>query len=244
MINVLVLLSGSSKNFLDEGYAYPKNLVDLGGGPLVQHVLNRLECLMDSSAQLLCIVRRDENIKYHTAAVIKLIDPRAIVFELNSDNSGAACSALLAIEEINNNVPLMIVNGDQLVDENLNSVLNSFQVRGLDGGILVFEDLHPRWSFVKCDKDNYVVETAEKRPISKLATAGVYYFAKGRDFVLGASEMLKKDAHVNGAFYICPTFNELILRQRKIGTYMIPRKNYHPLTSPVDVQAYISKTAI
>jgi dTDP-glucose pyrophosphorylase len=238
MINVLILMSGSSKSFKEAGYAFPKNLVELGGAPLVQRVLEHLAPLDAFGARYLCVLRHDENAKHHTGAVIHLVNPAAVLAELQADTSGAACSALLAVEHINNDAPLVIVNGDQILDTDLPAAIRDFQGRKLDGGILVFEDLHPRWSFVKCDEAGLVIETAEKRPISKLATAGFYYFAKGSDFVLAATEMIKKDAQVNGLFYICPAFNELVLRQRRIGVHKIPRKAYHSLATPTDVQAY------
>ena len=53
----------------------------------------------------------------------------------------------------------------------------------MDGGVIVFDSVHPRWSFVRVDKAGFVIETAEKRPISRLATAGFYYFRRGADFV-------------------------------------------------------------
>jgi dTDP-glucose pyrophosphorylase len=238
MINVLILMSGSSQAFKDAGYAFPKNLIELGGAPLVQRILEHLSPLDAFSARYLCVLRHDENSKHHTGAVIHLVNPAAVLVELNADTSGAACSALLAVEHINNGDPLVIVNGDQILDADLPSAIRDFQGRGLDGGIVVFEDLHPRWSFVKCNEAGLVIEAAEKRPISRLATAGFYYFAKGSDFVLAATEMIKKDAQVNGLFYICPAFNELVLRQRKIGVHQIPRKAYRSLATPADMQAY------
>ena len=238
MINVMILMSGSSQAFKDAGYPFPKNLFELGGVPLLQRVLNHLAPLNEDAARYVCVLRHDENLKHHTGAVIHLVNPSAVLVELNADTSGAACSALLAIEYINNDTPLVIVNGDQILDVDFRAVVRDFRDRGLDGGIVVFEDLHPRWSFVKCDDSGLVIEAAEKRPISKLATAGFYYFAKGKDFVLAATEMIKKDAHVNGLFYICPVFNELVLRQRKIGVFKIPCKAYHSLATPADSQAY------
>ena len=238
MINVLILMSGSSQAFKDAGYAFPKNLVELGSAPLVQRVLEHLTALNTFGAHYVCVLRHDENAKHHTGAVIHLVNPAATLVELNTDTSGAACSALLAVEHINNDTPLIIVNGDQLLETDIPAILRDFQGRKLDGGIAVFEDLHPRWSFVRCNEAGLVVETAEKRPISKLATAGFYYFARGSDFVLAATEMIKKDAQVNGLFYICPAFNELILRQRKIGVHKIPRKSYRSLSTPADTHAY------
>ena len=238
MINVLILMSGSSRAFKEAGHTYPKNLMELGDAPLVQRVLEQLRPLDAAGTRYFCVLHHDESAKHHTGAVIHLINPAAVLVELNAETAGAACSALLAVEHINNEVPLIIVNGDQLLHTDLHAAIHDFQGRQLDGGIVVFKHLHPRWSFVKCDEAGLVIETAEKRPISNLATAGFYYFARGRDFVLGATEMIKKDAQVNGLFYICPVFNELILRQRRIGVYVIPREAYYSLATPLDLDAY------
>ena len=237
-MNILILMSGSSQAFKDAGHLFPKNLTELAGKPLVQRVLEQFEPLRQLSARMICVLRADENAKHHTGAVIHLVDPAAILVLVNGDTSGAACSALLAVEHINNDEPLIIVNGDQLLETDFVAAIRDFQHRKLDGGILVFEDIHPRWSFVKCNAEGRVIETAEKRPISKLATAGFYYFRTGQDFVLAATEMIKKDAQVNELFYICPAYNELILRQRVIGVHLILRKAYRTLASPADVHGY------
>jgi len=241
-MNIVILFSGSGSLFKDAGFSYPKNLVDVGGKPLVQCVLDNLSQLASESTKFICLVRREENRTYHTGTVIELSLDSAQIIELASETTGAACSALLAVRHINNESPLIIVNGDQIIEKvNLVEVVDNFKKRQLDGGIIVFEDLHPRWSFVKCDESGYVIETAEKRPISKLATAGFYYFSKGRDFVEGAMEMLKKDAQVNEQYYICPVYNELILKQKKIGVYQVDKKLIHPLSTPADVQNYSAK---
>lgn len=237
-MNILILMSGSSQSFKDAGYLFPKNLTEIAGRPLVQRVLEHLSPLRALGGRMICVLRADENAKHHTGSVIHLADSTAIIVLVHGNTSGAACSALLAVEHINNDKPLVIVNGDQLLDTDMVAAVRSFQERHLNGGILVFEDIHPRWSFVKCDAGGRVVETAEKRPISKLATAGFYYFRQGRDFILAATEMIKKDASVNGLFYICPAYNELVLRQRNIGVHQIPRKAYRTLASPADVNSY------
>jgi NDP-sugar pyrophosphorylase family protein len=239
-MNTLILMSGSSRSFLDAGYLYPKNLVEIAGVPLVQKVLEKITPPQGIKSQNICVLQRDENIKYHTGSIIKLVDPNAVIVELKSETSGAACSALLAVDLINNDEPLIIANGDQLLDFDVFMAVADFQNRKLDGGILTFEDLHPRWSFVKCDKEGLLVEAAEKRPISKLATAGFYYFSKGKDFVDAAMSMIIKGGEVNGLFYICPIFNELVLLQKKIGVYTIDRRLYHSIATPADVYSYKS----
>ena len=238
-MNILVLMSGSSQAFKEAGFGYPKNLAEVGGKPMLQHVMEALQPLKTLGASYICVVRRDENRKHHTGKVLQLMDPGTIVLEINGETSGAACSALMAVDHINNDTPLIITNGDQiLLDTDIVSIVRGFQEKGLDGGVVVFEDIHPRWSFVKCNADGLVIETAEKRPISKYATAGFFYFARGRDFVCAAMEMMKKDAQVNGSFYICPALNEMILRHAKIGMSSIPRASYRSLATPADVAAF------
>ena len=51
---------------------------------------------------------------------------------------------------------------------------------------------------------------AEKKPISNIATCGIYWYRKGSDFVKYAKEMIEKDIRVNNEFYIAPVYNELI----------------------------------
>jgi len=228
--------------FKEAGFNYPKNLADLKGKPLVEATLENLKGLKTLDAKFICMVKRAENRVFHTGAVITLAAPSAAIVEVSAETSGAACSALLAIQDIDNEAPLILVNGDQLLSNvDLAEVILHFWERKLDGGIIVFEDLHPRWSFVRCDSNDIVVEAAEKRPISRLATAGFYYFARGSDYVLGATNMIKKDAHVNGSFYICPVYNELILLQKRIGIYKNHKNNYHTLSTPSDVEQYNRK---
>ncbi len=237
-MNILLLMAGGDEMFREAGYLFPKNLVEIDGLPLVERVIGSLDGLRSGGGQLITCLREEEVRTVHTDEVIHLLDAQATVISAPAATAGAACSALLAIEQIDNDAPLLILNGDIVLEIDQLAVLDDFQRRQLDGGIVVFEAIHPRWSFVRCDSNGYVVEAAEKRPISNLATAGFYYFARGRDFVQAAMSMIKKDAHVDGRFYICPAYNEMVLRQARIGVFKIARNAYFSLANPSGVQAY------
>jgi dTDP-glucose pyrophosphorylase len=237
-MNILALMAGGSEAFAEAGYTFPKNLVEIGGKPLVQRVLENLLPQLPADGRLVTVLRHDEVLRFHTASVVNLLAPGAVIVETPGPTAGAACTALLAIEHLNDDTPLLIANGDQLFDCGLAAALADFRARSLDGGIVVFDDVHPRWSFVKVDADGRAVETAEKRPISRLATAGLYYFAHGSDFVRAATGMIKKGADVNGLYYVCPAYNELILEQKNIGVHEIPKAAYRSLATPQGVAAY------
>jgi len=91
----------------------------------------------------------------------------------------------------------------------------------VDGGILTFKATHPKWSFAKVDEYGYVTEVAEKNPISDIATVGVYYWAKGSDYVKYAEQMIEKNIRVNNEFYVAPVYNEAILNGLKFKPYHI-----------------------
>lgn len=231
-------MAGGDDAFRDAGYAYPKNLVEINGLPLIQRVTQQVQPLLKKGARLFVINRREENRQYHTASALKLLAPQVTIIELAQPTAGAACTALLAMEHISNDEPILICNGDIILETPIASMIDEFRRKKLDGGIVVFEAVHPRWSYVRCNAEGYVIETAEKRPISTLATVGLYYFRQGNDFVQAAMEMIRKGDHVENRFYICPSYNQMILKQAKIGVAKVAKDAYFSLATPQGVQSY------
>ena len=82
------------------------------------------------------------------------------------------------------------------------------------------------------------MEAAEKRPISRNATAGFYYFKKADYFFEAAKRMISKNASVNGSFFVCPVFNEMILQQLSIGTFRIKKEQYYSFSHESGIEAY------
>ncbi|EKE03243.1 MAG: hypothetical protein ACD_20C00228G0009 [uncultured bacterium] len=232
-MKTIVLMAGGSEDFAKEGYKFPKYLLEINGKPLLEHVINSFSAI---DSDFIFIVKKEDAQKWHLESVIKLLVPDAKVFKVEKETKGAACTALFAIDDINNDEPLLITNGDQILDIDYKEFSESFKNK--DGGAAIFESVHPRWSYVKLDENGHVVEASEKRPISKNATAGTYYYSKGSDFVKSVINMIKKDANVNGLYYVCPAFNEMILEQKKISTYKIPREHYHSIANVEGLKQY------
>lgn len=222
-MNIVVLLAGSSDDFIEKGHSYPKYLLEIQNEPIIQRVIKSLETL---GAKINFIIRKEDNDKFYFGDTLKILSPKANVIEVENTTKGAACTALFAIEEINNDKELLVINGDQLIKADINLAVEDFRKRKLDGGIITFNSVHPRWSYVLLNDDGTVAQTSEKRPISNNATAGCYYYKKGSDFVKACMSVIEKDVQVNGLYYISSTYNEMILEQKKIGTFEIARKDY------------------
>lgn len=79
---------------------------------------------------------------------------------------------------------------------------------------------------------------AEKRPISKDAVAGFYYYKKGSDFVEAAKKALLKRNSYENRYYISASVNELILSGKKVCYYDIEKEQYKSFYSPAKIKEY------
>lgn len=237
-MNLIILMAGNSDEFKSDGYFYPKNLIEINGTPMLEHVINNLTPIIDRCRTCTVVVPKAEDRKFHTGKIIRLMVPGANVISVEETTAGAACSALMAIDHIADDEPLIIANGDQILNIDFDAMLQQFATIEWDGGLVVFKAFHPRWSYVRRDGAGWIEEAAEKEPISDQATAGVCYFAQGRYFVNAAMSSIQKGASVGGAFFIVPTYNELLLANKQIGTFEIEPHLYHSLMTPQLLRRY------
>lgn len=239
MINILMPLSGGSKFFDTEEYFYPKMLIEIEGKPMVQHAIENLQAINIENLRFIFVVKKSDCTKFHIDDTLRILtNSRCKIIMLDHETKGAACSALMAIAEINNDDPLIISNFDQIIDSDLTQLYKEFDDSRVDAGCLVFETTHPRWSFVLLDQHSYVLETAEKRPLSRNSIAGFYYFSRGKYFVEAAQSMIRKSCSNTDTFFIAPTFNELILKSKKIKAIRIPNDCYHSFYTPQKIEEY------
>ena len=238
MINVLMPLSGGSRFFDSEEYFYPKMLIEIQGKPMVQHAIENLQTL-HKDLNFIFVVKRSDCTKFHLDDTLRLLaNSDCKIIMLDHETKGAACSALMAIDEINSDHPLIISNFDQIIDSDLAALYSDLEASNADAGCLVFDTTHPRWSFVLLDDGGFVVETAEKRPLSRNAIAGFYYYKHGKDFVGAAQSMIRKLCSNSETFFVSPTFNELILKNKKIKALRIPNEKYHSFYTPQKIEEY------
>lgn len=212
------------ENTMKSDLPYCRSLYEIDRKTIIQYICEKV--LTMNANQYIFIINKTDMEKYHLDKVIKLIIPQAVTVVAQGHTKGSACSCLLAMDYFDMEDELVIMGGDQFITCELQPIVDEFRKRNLDGGVITFKDIHPHWSYVKTDASGYVVEAAEKRPISNNATTGFFYFKKTEDFVNSAFLMIKKDANVEGKYFVCPVYNEMILQQKKIGIYEIKKDNY------------------
>ena len=232
-LNILIPMAGAGSRFELAGYTFPKPLIEVKGKPMIQVVVDNLNI----DANYIYVVQKSHREKYNLDTLLNLITPNCRIVEVDGITEGAACTALLAKEFIDNENPLFFANSDQFVEWDSNEFMYKMQESNCDGGIVTFKATHPKWSFAKIDENGFVTEVAEKNPISDNATVGYYYWKHGSDFIKYAEQMIEKDIRVNNEFYVCPVFNEAILDEMKIRTF--DTDGMWGLGTPEDLSYYL-----
>ena len=203
-IVVLIPMAGAGSRFQNAGYTFPKPLIEVRNKPMIQLVVENLNV----KCKFIYIVQESHFEKYNLKYLLNLITTDCEIVTVNGVTEGAACTTLLAKEFINNDKHLIIANSDQFIEWDSNKFYY-FITEELDGSILTFESTHPKWSFIKEDK-GIITEVAEKKPISNVATVGIYHWRRGSDYVKYAEQMIRKNIRVNNEFYVAPVYNEAI----------------------------------
>jgi NDP-sugar pyrophosphorylase family protein len=210
-LNIVMPMAGRGSRFVDVGQRVPKPMIDVKGKPMYAWAMDGLPLSLARRVIFICLEEHlrgfglEEDIRLRYAHLNPVIVPISKVTE------GQACTVLEAREHIDCQEPLIIYNADTYCRTGLVRSLANLP-KSVAGVLGVFEAPGDKWSFARTDADGRVLEVAEKRRISNLASTGLYYFRSGAQFVSEADAMIAANQRVNNEFYVAPVYNRMIAR--------------------------------
>jgi len=231
-MNIIIPLAGEGKRFSDAGYSTPKPFININNKPMIQSVVENL----DIDGKHIFIIQKKHSIDFDLQNFLKSIKPNCVVIEIDQVTQGPACTALLAEEYIDNQ-PLIVVNCDQMIhDFDVNRLLEYSEKNNADGVLGAFISTSNKNSYMKLNLFGEVQEIKEKVVISNIATNGLHFWKNGKDFVYSTKEMIDSNEVYNGEYYIAPTYNQLIIKGKRILPFFY---NLHfPIGTPEDLKNY------
>jgi hypothetical protein len=234
-VNIIILGNRQSDTEEKSG-SYPAYLAERKSVPVIQRILNSCEQIHE--ATIIFSALESDVQQFKLIDVLKQISIRTNLRVTPNLTKGSACTALLAACELVQDYELLILSANEIVDIDMVCLLNDFRSMQVDAGTVVFNSIHPRYSYVQIDDQNYISEIAQRDPISNTATTGLFWFRKTSEFVQAAKEMIITRSPVEGNYYVGLTFNELILNGKKIGFQRIPEGRYIPLKDKIQSTYY------
>jgi len=222
---------------LQEYDPYPKPLVKILGKTIVEW---SIETLGLKGNYIFCC-KKEHIEKFSIDKILKKIVPDCKIVQIDYQTRGTMESVLEASNLINNDEELIISDTDHYLIWDNNFFNNKIRTKNIDGCVMVFPN---EWdsskaSYVKLDNHGFVIESAEKIPISKTATVGVHYFKKGSEFVKFGKMMIEKNMEYNNEFYITPIYNLFAKSNKKIITF--PVKKMWALGSTEEVNLFLKE---
>lgn len=242
---IVIPMAGEGKRFKEVGYNKYKPFIDVNGKSMIERVLGNitdngtLSSVWDLNIHLIC----QEHIIDEYSQDIKDIHSRHSfnIIPIEHQTEGAACTVLKARNYLKSDNPVMVINSDQIVNTKFHYFFSDARIRDLDGSIMTFPSCNDKFSYAELGKDNLVVRTREKEPISNHATVGAYYFNKVWDDLFDSCiEMIIRNQRSLGEFYLCPVYNILIEKGKKVGIYEIPSDKMHSLGTPEQLKQYLN----
>lgn len=227
-MDVLVPIAAEDPEFQERGYELPKPLIDIQGTPMIKWATSCIDWI-DSSCYIFPVLESHITKYSIDDRLHDIYGPEIDIVPIDGMTEGAAITALRAKDHLSTE-DLLVLFGDQYIQAPIEETIHQSSADGL---IAVFESSEPCWSYARTGPSGKVTEVAEKKVISSNATAGLYYFDKGTDFIHGAEQMIQKDIRTNGLFYICPVYNELIEMGRDVETF--PVDEMRSLGAPDDI---------
>lgn len=232
-MNLLIPMAGLGSRFAEVGYSDPKPLIKFLGKTMIEHVVDSFPL---SIRHLIFIVQKEHVEKYDVKNFLQNRYEGCDVVVIDGLTEGAACTVLQAKHLINNEEPLAIMNSDNIIKFSPSDIAPLYEYA--DGVIMTFEDNDPKWSFAKLDQYDFVTEVVEKEPVSTHATAGLYFWNEGRQFVQAAELMIRKNIRYKNEFYVAPVYTQNVALGHKV--VIAPVEEMHGVGTPEDLIKYVN----
>lgn len=249
-MNVIIPIGGLGTRFLNEGYRFPKPMVNVLGQPILLHLIRSLN--FNSKDTLWLILRKDMEEQFHIyEKVKKLVSVPVRSVLLSYTTQGAAETLLCGIHSMSEEERkkrVLSLDCDTLY---YGDVIGKARELGEgEHGTFVFteEARSGIFSYVKVGLDGRkVVEMKEKQAISNLANTGAYTFSSGSALYSKLTQLLSFPLSSNSfpligkEFYTSGIFTLLLKEGATIRALHLNENSFHSLGTPEQVNDFLVK---
>jgi len=234
----LIPAAGLGSRFSALGYKEAKPMIELHGFPLILWVISNFKYSKQDSVHIAIRENTVDQEKIHF--LTRNIDAKINFIIIDNLTDGAARTVDLASQNLNPNKPLIVANSDQFVAASLEPFRQLVESNGVDGAILTMKASSNKWSYISKNEKEEITRVVEKSEISSEATVGIYGWSKLLYFQESFEEMILNNDKTNNEFYLAPTYNYLIKKDKNIKPLNIGEinKNVFGLGTPEDLESF------
>lgn len=239
----IIVLSGHSQRFLNEGYAI-KPLIKINGKTIIEYVIDTLNLLSYDDVSF--IIKNEDVESYELDYFLQNKFKNCKIFKIDGHKLGPVYSVLQSQECIDDNEETLITYCDLHIKWDINELYKFIKDTNSDGCIVSHTGWHPHriynksFAYLRVDGSS-VLEVKEKQhftdnPESEYASGGIYYFKTGNLVKHYFNKLIESNVRVNDEFYVTMPYNLMIQDGLKITHF--DSKNYLCLGTPKDVEIF------
>lgn len=231
---VLIPLGGIGNRFKKENYTKPKALIDVLGKPILYYLIENL----NKDIKLLYIPYNKEYEKYNFENLL-IRDFPHIQFKflkLEKNTLGAAHTINIALNNLDiQDMPILCLDSDAFYTIDIIKLWNG------ENKIFNFIDTqeNPIFSYIKLDKQNYIVDIKEKEKISDLACSGGYGFSSYKELLKYTQKILDNNIRQKDEFYTSGVIYQMIQDNIQFKNHSIDLNNFFSIGTPIQVNKFI-----
>lgn len=217
-INILIPMAGLGERFKTHGFKNIKPLIPLNGKTFIEWSIESVD-FNNIETQFIFIILEEHKIILEE--FLYSIKPNCIILTTPHVTRGASETALIAKSYIDNDVPLIITNCDQILEWNKEKYIEYLKTSNTEADVVVFNANSPKFSYILLDDNNKGIKLTEKEVISNNALVGIHYWKRGCFFVNSAELLIQKNIRCNNEFYVSITYNILIEQNIQVSCYKL-----------------------
>ena len=165
------------------------------------------------NAQFIFIVSKKYFQLYQLKYLLETLseNPVKIVVTENSQTPMGKCEQMLHCRDyLDLSSPVLVASCTQVMEWDPNTFLYSLANPKVDGGILTFQNSHPRYSYVDLDESGWIANVAMNKPISTNASTGVFYWKRAIDLIKYSALVVAKKLDSNSKQTLLTAYQEAI----------------------------------
>ncbi|MDR3666178.1 MAG: sugar phosphate nucleotidyltransferase [Ignavibacteriaceae bacterium] len=212
-MRAIIPVAGIGSRLKPHTYSTPKVLLNVGGKPILGHILDKLSDENINKATFI-IGHLGEMIKEYVLKEYPGLESTFIEQESMEGLGHAIYTAIPTIDE----KEIFIILGDTVFDVDLKSVFKN-KISSL--GVKQVDD--PKRFGVAVMQNGFIKTLIEKpqTPVSNLALVGLYYIANSDILIKSLSELVKKDMRTKGELQLTDALQIMIDMGEKITTFPV-----------------------
>jgi glucose-1-phosphate thymidylyltransferase len=212
-MRAIIPVAGIGSRLKPHTYSTPKVLLNVGGKPILGHILDKLSNEKINKATFI-IGHLGDMIKEYVLKEYPELDSSFIEQESAEGLGHAIYTAIPTIDE----KEIFIILGDTVFDVDLKTVFKN-KVSSL--GVKYVDD--PKRFGVAVMNDGYIKTLIEKpqTPVSNLALVGLYYIANSDILIKSLEELVKNDMRTKGELQLTDALQIMINKGEKITTFPV-----------------------